>query len=260
MMSDIKLYGRVFITGAIRAVTGLHIGGAEGAISIGGVDNIVIRDPLTQRPYIPGSSLKGKMRSLLEKNDGRPQNRPIGQATIHSCATGEEYATCDVCQIYGVPGEAGFSRPTRLVVRDVALTDTSAGQLATAKTDLPFTEVKWEVAIDRVTSAAVPRQMERVPAGAEFGPFEIVFSLYDPGDDARFKRVVDSMSLLVDDYLGGSGSRGSGKISFEAMTVILKRSEEYLKPETLLESADLDGLSRQVTQIQARVRRLLNGG
>lgn len=257
-MSHIKLHGRVFITGTIRAVTGLHIGGAESAISIGGVDNTVIRDPLTQRPYIPGSSLKGKMRSLLEKRDGRPQNRRIGRdVSIHICEDKTAYDSCDVCQVYGVPGEIGFSGPTRLVVRDVSLTDASANRLETAKTDLPFTEVKWEVAIDRVTSAATPRQMERVPAGAEFGPFELVFSLYDPGDHARFARLVDSMSLLEDDYLGGSGSRGSGKIAFQQMTVTLKRSDSYLSPEPLLTNADLPALMSNLPTIQATLQKLL---
>lgn len=257
-MSDIKLYGRVFIRGTIKAMTGLRIGGSETAISIGGVTNPVIRDPLTQYPYIPGSSLKGKMRSLLEKRDGRPQNKVIGNSKIHSCdeKLKDEYPTCDVCQIFGVPGEVGFSRPTRLVVRDVSLTNDSTKRLETAKTDLPFTEVKWEVAIDRVTSAATPRQMERVPAGAEFGPFELVFSLYDPDDHARFARLVDSMSLLEDDYLGGAGSRGSGKIAFEQMSVTLKRSDSYLSPEPLLTNADLPALMSNLTTIQATLQKL----
>lgn len=260
-MSDIKLYGRVFISGTIRAVTGLHIGGSEGAISIGGVDNTIIRDPLTQQPYIPGSSLKGKMRSLMEKNDGRPQNRKIGRdVTIHNCETAEEYATCDVCQVYGVPGETGFSQPTRLVVRDVPLTAASALELEKAKTDLPFTEVKWEVAIDRVTSAAVPRQMERVPAGAEFGDFELVFSLYDPDDVARFERVVDGMSLLEDDYLGGSGSRGSGKISFEKMTVTLKSSEAYLEPKVVAQDVNIAQLSKALPDIKKQIDEIVGKG
>ena len=259
--SDIQLYGRVFITGAIRAETGLHIGSSEGAISIGGVDNTIIRDPLTQRPYIPGSSLKGKMRSLLEKNDGRPQNNSIGRdVKIHICKSAEEYQTCDVCQIYGVPGETGFSQPTRLVVRDVPLTEKSAEKLAGAKTDLPFTEVKWEVAIDRVTSAATPRQMERVPAGAEFGDFELVFSVYSPDDAARFARLVDSMSLLEDDYLGGSGSRGSGKIAFKNMTVTIKSSRAYLDPQTVAEHVNLPQLIAALPGIQAEIGRIAGGG
>lgn len=83
-MADVKLRGRVILTGRIRALTGLHIGGSPGALAIGNVDMPVIRDAVTGRPYIPGSSLKGKMRSLAEKITGAPQNRRIGQdVNIH---------------------------------------------------------------------------------------------------------------------------------------------------------------------------------
>ncbi len=75
----VTLMGRIFITGNIRAVTGLHIGGAAGALEIGGVDSPVIRDPLTNRPYIPGSSLRGKMRSLSERLNGSAQNFQVGR-------------------------------------------------------------------------------------------------------------------------------------------------------------------------------------
>ena len=88
-VKQIRLEGRVFITFDVEAVTGLHIGGSDTGIEIGGVDKTVIRDPITNRPYIPGSSLKGKVRSLLEKYKGLKQNQPIGQGYIHSC--GAEY-------------------------------------------------------------------------------------------------------------------------------------------------------------------------
>jgi len=231
-----NLYGRVFIQCEIEARTGLHIGGAESALSIGGVDNVVIRDPLSNRPYIPGSSLKGKMRSQMEKFHGRPQNRRIGQVTIHTCDQAADYANCIVCHVYGLPGEMGFSTSTRLVVRDVQLTDASAAALDRAKTDLPFSEVKWEVAIDRVTSAATPRQMERVPAGAIFGPAELVYSIYEAADVARFANVVEGMQLLEDDYLGGSGSRGSGKVAFRNITLMVRARGNYRQGETYADS------------------------
>ena len=128
-IKNIQLKGRVFITFDIEAVTGLHIGGSDTGIEIGGVDKTVIRDPITNRPYIPGSSLKGKVRSLLEKYRGLPQNQRIGQGSIHSCNDKDIYANCDVCQIFGVPGERKFATPTRLVVRDVHLSDVSATTL-----------------------------------------------------------------------------------------------------------------------------------
>ena len=228
MTQTANLHGRVFVECKIKAETGLHIGGAESSLAIGGVDNVIIRDPLSGRPYIPGSSLKGKMRSQMEKFHGLPQNQSIGQyVTIHTCAKAADYAACIVCHVYGVPGEMDFSTSTRLVVRDVQLTDESAASLDRAKTDLPFSEVKWEAAIDRVTSAATPRQMERVPAGAVFGPSEMVYSIYEAADTARFANVVEGMQLLEDDYLGGSGSRGSGKVAFRDIHVYARARGAY---------------------------------
>ena len=224
----VTLYGRVFITGNIRAETGLHIGGAAGALEVGGVDAPVIRDPLTNRPYVPGSSLRGKMRSLTEKKTGRLQNFRIGKGVhVHVCEQREDYDACPVCPIFGVPGDKPASNPTRLVVRDVFMSDASAEQLQAAQTDLPFSEVKWEATIDRVTSAAVPRQIERVPAGAEFEDFEMVYSIYDVRDVGRLITVVEAMQLLEDDYLGGLGSRGGGKIAFRNLAISARSSQDY---------------------------------
>jgi len=225
----VDLYGRIFVRGAIKSVTGLHGGGSPAALAIGGVDNPVIRDTLTGRPYIPGSSVRGKMRSLWEKMTGVRQNWPIGKGvSIHICEKQGEYQDCPVCQIYGVPGQLEASFPTRLVVRDSFLSEYSEEELRVrAKTDLPYTEVKWEAAIDRVTSAAVPRQMERVPAGAIFDGFEAVFSVYEAKDLGRFVNVLEAMQLLEDDYLGGQGSRGSGKVLFEGLRLFCRKRNEY---------------------------------
>jgi CRISPR-associated protein Csm3 len=247
MTQRANLYGRVFIECTIKAETGLHIGGAESSLSIGGVDNVVIRDPLSNQPYIPGSSLKGKMRSQMEKYHGLPQNRRIGQVTIHTCSSAADYAGCAVCHIYGVPGEEEFSTSTRLVVRDVQLTPASVKALRSAKTDLPLSEVKWEAAIDRVTSAATPRQMERVPAGAVFGPAEMVYSIYEDADLERFANVIEGMQLLEDDYLGGSGSRGSGKVAFKAIRIYTRARGSYTKKTPYAETpfADLAALTAE---------------
>lgn len=224
----IKLYGRIILTGDILALSGLHIGGSPGALAIGGLDLPVIRDTVTQAPYVPGSSLKGKMRSLWEKLNGVRQNFSIGRdVSIHVCEKANEYASCPVCRIYGVPGDKESSAPTRLIVRDVPLNPTS---LEGARTDLPFSEVKWEAAIDRVTSAATPRQIERVPAGAVFTPMELVFNVFEAGDRRRFLDVVTAMQLVEDDYLGGQGSRGSGKVAFQALQIVCKSAGDYNNP------------------------------
>jgi len=229
MTEKVDLFGRIFVRGKIKAITGLHIGGSPTALAIGAVDNPVIRDTLTGRPYIPGSSVRGKMRSLWEKMTGVRQNWPIGKGVkIHVCERRTQYEKCPVCQIYGVPGQLEASFPTRLVMRDAFLSEESEEELRVrAKTDLPYTEVKWEAAIDRVTSAAVPRQMERVPAGTVFDGFELVFSVYDEGDLDRFINVFEAMQLLEDDYLGGQGSRGSGKVRFEGVRVFCRNRNAY---------------------------------
>ena len=231
-MTDIKLYGRVFILAEIQAVTGLHIGGSSTGLEIGGLDKAVIRNSLDKRPYIPGSSLRGKMRSQTEKVLGLSQNNPIAQVTIHTCKKEDDYKAnggCPVCHVFGVPAEIGYSGPTRLVVRDVMLTDQSAESLDKAKTELRYAELKTEVAIDRVTSAATPRTLERVPAGAVFGPAELVFGIYDQADYGRLKVVIDAMQLVEDDYLGGAGSRGSGKIRFASLDVFARCNADYSK-------------------------------
>jgi CRISPR-associated protein Csm3 len=280
MNPSIQLKGRVFIRFDIEAVTGLHIGGSDTGIEIGGVDKTVIRDPYSNRPYIPGSSLKGKMRSLVEKRRGLKQNQPIGQGRIHSCG-GEykdkkeldqkgrqEYLACDVCQVFGVPGERPFSTPTRLVVRDVHLSKEWADKLnASGRTDLPYTEIKTEVSIDRVTSAANPRQMERVPAGVVFGgqddhgkpqPAELVYSIYDGGDCStskdvtRLRTVFEGLQLLEDDYLGGLGSRGSGKVRLHNICIELRDCKEALAESRSIGKpvyADLNEAIRDLTNL-----------
>ena len=231
----VKLYGRIFVETDLVALTGLHIGGSSSGMEIGGVDNPVIRDVLSNRPYIPGSSLRGKMRSQLEKSLGLVQNNRIGQVTIHTCKTPSQYEAdggCPVCHIFGVPGEVEATGQTLLVVRDALLSDKSAEKLEKAHTDLAYAELKTEVAIDRVTSAAVPRNIERVPAGAVFGPLELVFSVYSDEDLKRFRHVLDGMQLVEDDYLGGSGSRGSGKVKFANLRITVRSSQNYGVPHS----------------------------
>ncbi len=263
---QIQLKGRIFLTFNIEAVTGLHVGGSETGIEIGGVDKVVIRDPITNRPYIPGSSFKGKVRSLLEKYKGLPLNRKIGDTFIHTCESPDNYQGCNVCQVFGVPGEMDFATPTRLVVRDVHLTEESARILTEqARTDLPYTEVKTEVSIDRVTSAANPRRMERVPAGAVFGPAELVYSVYegtngnasiaDPEKDVeRLRTLVEGLQLLEDDYLGGLGSRGSGKVKLQKIRVSVRSGRRYLEtPQEVGEYADLPALVNDLPNLLQKV-------
>ncbi|MCW3142246.1 MAG: type III-A CRISPR-associated RAMP protein Csm3, partial [Methanophagales archaeon] len=237
----INLLGKVVITGKIRAETGLSIGGATVGLDIGGLDNPVIKDA-EGKPYIPGSSLKGKMRSLLEKANGlATDDKRIyvveNEISIHMCNEPD----CMVCNIFGrttrdkpysSPGGNAIKidkksvTPTRLIVRDAVLTSDSEERLKELKTDLEFTEVKWENVIDRITSAANPRQMERVPEGAEF-EFGMIYNVFNESDKSNLKEVFKAMELVEHDYLGGSGSRGYGKVKFENMGVYWNSKADY---------------------------------
>jgi len=249
----LTLFGRVFINCQIQTQSGLAIGGSGTMLGIGGIDKEVIVDQLTGKPYIPGSSLKGKIRSQMEKFFGLPQNQQIAQSRIHSCQDKKSYHNCATCKIFGLPGEHDFTTPTRLVVRDIPLNDKSAKELRLAKTDLRYTEAKTEVAIDRITAQASPRTIERVPAGAMFGPAEMVYSIYEQADVERFENVVEGMQLLEDDYLGGSGSRGSGKVAFCKIQVYARARGDYRQRRYYqgddFEFADLAALNDELKDV-----------
>jgi CRISPR-associated protein Csm3 len=215
-MNDIRLLGRVFVTGRIRLLSGLHIGaGPAGAgIGAGGSDTPVVRQPVGEDPYIPGSSLKGRLRFLLDWAFER-----VGKG-----AAREDLDPADpVLRIFGAPtGDGVWSGgPTRLIVRDATL-DPAWRARAFAR-GWPLTEEKGEIAIDRIAGKAhdrsAPRHTERVSAGAQFDA-EFVFRVYDTGDggarDAQcLNWLLAGLSLLEQDALGGSGSRGYGRIRFE---------------------------------------------
>ena len=198
-MSAIKLVKKIIYTGTIELKTGLHIGGTNAALNIGGPDKFVVRNPINNIPYIPGSSLKGKMRALVEiangeTNGGKPTNNPNTKAGA----------------LFGVSGDNDNSHPSRLIVRDAEL-DVSDEKMF-SNTDLPYTESKTEVAIDRVTAKANPRTFERVPAGAKF-KLNMVLNIFEGEDEKELKTtLVQAIKLLEDDYLGGHGSRGYGQV------------------------------------------------
>ena len=240
-MVEISLDGKIVITGKIKTETGLSIGGSTVGLDIGGMDNPVIKNA-EGKPYIPGSSLKGKMRSLLEKANGlATDDKRIyvvpNEISIHMCNEPE----CVVCNIFGrttrekpypSPGGNGIKieknnvTPTRLIVRDAVLSEGSVKKLRGMKTDLEFTEVKWENVIDRITSAANPRQMERVPEGAEF-EFGMIYNVFTAPDKSNLKEVFKALELVEHDYLGGSGTRGYGKVKFEDVNVYWNSNADY---------------------------------
>jgi len=225
MNDTIKHLGYIRISGKIETKTGLHIGGTEVGLQIGGADNAIVRNGLDGKPYIPGSSLKGKMRCLLDRvYNGAKLNKEVAKQRLHICTSPEEYEHCAVCRLFGVTPDdiGGKSMPTRLIFRDAFLNKESAEALEKSQyVDMPYTQVKTEVVIDRITSAATPRQMERVPAGVCFD-YEIVFNVYKENDLDLLEQVKEAMELLEHDYLGGQGSRGYGQVAFKTRNVEVK--------------------------------------
>ena len=259
-IKDVNLYGRVIIRGNIRAVTGLHVGAGKEGVNIGGMDNPVMRDLLSNEPYIPGSSIKGKLRSLLEKAERVSIRQNMGKGVfIHVCTDETAYSQCLICPIFGVPSDMDSSAPTRLIVRDVRLTAASRQTLLEADTAQPYTEAKYEAAIDRVTAKANPRPLERVPAGSVFGPFEMIFSIYSERDKGLIATLLKGLHLLEDDYLGGTGSRGSGQVKFENLQVALKPVSAYDRPPAALPWSDPQDLGALLAGWDALAQQIASG-
>jgi len=211
-----KLLGKIFISGEIVAETGLHIGGSKSSLDIGGVDLNVIKTP-GGVPYIPGSSLKGKLRTMLARVHGSVGVSKRDVDAAQGEKSDEDFPV--ICEIFGHSGEDDGNRSykTRLVVRDADL-DTTAFEADFGHTDMDFqySDIKWENTINRKTGTAQhPRQLERVPAGARFR-FEMIYDDYNDGKTAvHLADIRMAMRMLEGDYLGGQGSRGYGKIRFE---------------------------------------------
>lgn len=245
----LNLQGKLVIEAAVVARTGLHIGGPAGGFEIGGIDNAVIKDGRGV-PYIPGSSLKGKLRSLLERLDRRPPNYRIAEGYIHVCTNIDAYQQCWVCRLFGVPAQE-FNEPTRLIVRDAPLDESSISDEMKSQLELPYTEIKWENSLDRLTSAANPRQMERVPAGARFHA-TLVLTLYEGDSPELVRRLLSAMQLLEHDALGGSGTRGSGQVAFENLALRWYPREDYLQGRVSPDKPPLNPEAPTVSEALAR--------
>jgi CRISPR-associated protein Csm3 len=211
--------GNILIRGRILCKTGLHVGGVAETTEIGGTDSPVILDRLKKVPIIPGSSLKGKIRSLLELEYGLYADG----GGVHSC----DREDCPICLIFGRGAkekvEAG---PTRLIVRDASPTEDTEEKWKNDEDIFHGTEIKGENTINRITSMANPRFIERVPAGSEFN-FEMIYSVYQKEDYDRLKMLFEGMCLLEDDYIGASGTRGYGKIKFKDLEFKKKTKKDY---------------------------------
>ena len=203
-----KLEKKIKIEATVTLLTGLHIGGNTDNVEIGGIDSPVIKLATKDgQPYIPGSSLKGKMRCLLEQ--------AFGIAKVGDTGKEMECGKMNVRDFFGYAGNNN-AKPSRLIVRDAMLTDESESALRTAENlDMPYTEGKNENTIDRVTARSNPRLIERVPAGAKFKAEFIINKWDDDDEQQQIELFREAISLLENDYLGGSGSRGYGQVHFD---------------------------------------------
>jgi CRISPR-associated protein Csm3 len=244
MSKTIKLLGYVKIYGEIEAVTGLHIGGTADAIDKGGIDSPVIKNPITNEPYIPGSSLRGRIRSLLEKKNGEPLTEMapgIWMEIYKGDGNGEvsdevkqKARKSEVCRVFG---NAHTGLPSILIVRDALYTEKTKKDDGYIESDLPVTEAKMEIAVDRITAQALPRTIERVPSGARFD-FSIVYRVQQDENHPEplaniVKDVTNILEALKDieefDGLGGNTARGHGQVKFHMkplqVTVLAKEKE-----------------------------------
>ncbi len=206
------MYGKIVIYCDLKVITGLHIGASGAFSAIGAVDSPVVRDPLSGRPILPGSSLKGKLRTLLSRSLCRDiNNMPEfdGDAPV----------------ILRLFGSADPVRRSRLQFSDCFVANPEAFR------ETAMTEVKTENAIRRSDSVANPRQIERVVSGVRFG-VRIVYDVMQPAETQEdLQQLVHAMQLLQLDYLGGHGSRGSGRVGLENFR--FERIETDFPEETL---------------------------
>ena len=212
------------ITGKIELLSGLHIGSGNTEIHIGGTDNPVIKNPINQQPYIPGSSIKGKMRSLLEWHSGLvgdTNGKPVTFKDIDKLAAEKQEQAKQIIKLFGgapdnnIKGELlDEIGPTRLAFWDCALNPGWVEYME--EKSLMLTETKMENTIDRIKGTADnPRNTERVPASAVF-EFNLTLRVHDDEDDVLDTLII-GLKLLELTGLGGSGSRGYGKIKFRAL-------------------------------------------
>lgn len=238
--TQLQLVGKLILSGELHCETGLHIGAGKGSLEIGGADNPVVKDAFGL-PYIPGSSLRGRIRSLLENALGLTtpaelvylSKRKGQEVRIHQSDRPDD----EICLLFGrnpgrmdrVSGDELNTRtatPARLAIYDAPLDAASITAQMRENLDDEITEVKSENAIDRITSQANPRTLERVPAGARF-QVRMVLDVLCEEDKALAARLVEGLRLLEDDALGGGGSRGSGRVRFANLKLVWRNRAFY---------------------------------
>jgi CRISPR-associated protein Csm3 len=213
-----KLLKHIELKGVLAVQTGLRIGAGGSSLEIGGLDNPILRHPVTRLPYIPGSSIKGKLRSLLEVNKYTVRGFSEPQATSGPCGCGR----CVVCRLFGCGDVRNTTEPTRLIFRDCTMREESVERLEPLLSEGVFySEVKAEVTMDRSSGKvgrAGPRSMDRIAAGTKLG-FSVSARVFEGDDEGQMKAALEkALTLLEAEGLGGSVSRGYGQVRFESLT------------------------------------------
>lgn len=243
------LKAKLLIDGKIELLTGMHIGGSSTALDIGGIDSNVIKTA-EGVPYIPGSSLKGKMRNLTGKKRGC-DDLLAEQLESHA----------DIALIFGLAGnktKEGFA--TRLIVRDSFLDIEDFNEKRSElfrELELQYSESKWENTIDRTTGATIKgglRQLERVPAGAVFH-FSMTYSIFTINDLNNIQIIIEALRLLQDDYLGGSGSRGYGQVLFKEIEFNLKTPQKYESDNARIQIAKWQTLDQDIDPLLKEIKK-----
>ena len=199
------LRGKLIIQGDLLVKTGMHIGGGSDYAPIGTVDSPFVRDPLTQEPIVPGSSLKGKIRTLLARYRSK-------KYIVDDIKDDDEV-------IKRLFGDTSFQIISRLQFQDLFVSEESKLLFESIETDTYMGEVKFENKINRLDGTANPRQIERVPAGTKF-VFQLVYTVIDETEiEEDLETLRTGIKLLELDYLGGHGTRGYGRVSIENMKV-----------------------------------------
>ncbi len=263
--TELKLIGKLILEGELCCESGLHIGAGKGSLEIGGADNPVVKDS-HGRPYVPGSTLRGRMRALLEQATGAAipselvyiSKRKGQEVRIHQSDRPDD----EICLLFGRnPGrmekvgggdlDGSVATPARLSVFDAPLVIESITPQMRESLDDELTEVKSENAIDRITSQANPRTLERVPAGARF-KVRMVLDVLCQEDAVLASLLVQGLRLLEDDTLGGGGSRGSGRVRFDGLKLVWRGREYYASGASereIASGADVAGLQGKLSEI-----------
>jgi CRISPR-associated protein Csm3 len=263
--TELKLIGKLILEGEMHCETGLHVGAGKGSLEIGGADNPVVKDA-HGRPYVPGSSLRGRIRALLEQATGMAvpselvfiSKRKGQEVRIHQSDRPDD----EICVLFGrSPGrmekvgggdiESNYATPSRLSVFDAPLIASSITSQMRESLDDELTEVKSENAIDRITSQANPRTLERVPAGAKF-QVRMVVDIMCPEEATLPALVLQGLRLLEDDALGGGGSRGSGRVRFDNLKLTWRSKDYYAAgaaEKEIAGGAGVSALQQKLTEL-----------